>query len=71
MPRKKKAQEQLEDERKGEVDRFNKWVPLAAKIHTKTFCTKKGDVKKTVELTGEECLNCKQFVVNGGDCDPL
>jgi hypothetical protein len=70
MPRKKKDPE-LEARKKEEVDRFNKWVPLAAKIHVKTFCMKKGDVRVTGELTGEECVSCMQFVVNGGLCDPL
>lgn len=50
---------------------FNELIPKAAKLHTKTFCMKKGEVKKTEELTGEECLNCKMFVANGGLCDPL
>lgn len=71
MPRKKKAQEQLEAKRKENIDNFNELVPLAAKGHTKTFCVKKGEVKKTSELNGEECVICGQFVGNGGICDPL
>ena len=71
IKRTQKTVRQLEAKRKEDIDKFNEWVPRAAKLHTETFCMKKGEVKKTVELTGEECVNCKEFVVNGGDCDPL
>lgn len=53
------------------IDDFDKLVPKAAKLHTRTFCPKKGEVRKTAELTGEECMRCGQFVGHGGICDPL
>lgn len=50
---------------------FNSMIPKAAKLHHLTYCVKKRKVIETRKLKGEECVRCREFVLNGGICDPL
>jgi len=56
---------------KRRIREFNSLVPKAAKLHQFTFCVKRGMPVLTDRLRGEECVKCKDFVQNGGVCDPL
>jgi len=56
---------------KENIEWFNKMVPRAAKLHPFTYCVKERKVVETRKLKGEDCVRCKEFVLNGGVCDPL
>jgi hypothetical protein len=53
------------------IRKFNELVPKAAKVHPETWCFKRFRLIPTGTLKGEECYNCKSFILNGGICDPL
>lgn len=52
-------------------EEFDKLVIMAYEMHNFTYCIKKRDAIFTYELKGKECLNCKEFILNKGICDPL
>jgi hypothetical protein len=54
-----------------EIRKFNELIPLAARVHTYTWCEKIAKLRLTVTLRAEECVNCGRFILNGGTCDPL
>jgi hypothetical protein len=54
-----------------EIQKFNKLIPKAAQVHEYTFCVVKNLKIKTLELKGEICVKCKEFILRGGICDPL
>jgi len=53
------------------IDEFNALVSEAMRHHPLTWCVKRGYAIGTSSLRGEECLRCREFVTNGGICDPL
>jgi len=57
--------------RKKDLERFDRMVAKAAQLHVGTWCVKRHLVIPTAQLKGEECLNCREFILNGGACDPL
>lgn len=54
-----------------EIQEFDQLVHKAAELHTFTWCVKQQCLRDTAGLNGRECLNCPEFVVKGGACDPL
>jgi len=59
----------LKEEEK--IRKFNELVPKAARVHAYTWCVRRQCAIPTISLKGEECVRCKEFVLNGGVCDPL
>jgi hypothetical protein len=57
--------------REEEIRNFDKLVPKASRLHRETWCVKRQDVMPTLELKGEECCKCDDFVLRNGVCDPL
>lgn len=53
------------------IDEFNALVSEAMRHHPLTWCVKRGYARDTSSLRGEECLRCREFVLNKGVCDPL
>jgi len=56
---------------KRRIREFDSLVPQAARLHPFTFCVRRNMPVLTERLRGEECVRCKDFVLNGGVCDPL
>ena len=57
--------------REEEIKKFKELIPKAVKVHPWTYCLKKGRMIRTIDLDAEECVNCPEFVLRGGVCDPL
>ena len=53
------------------IQRFDSLVDKASKIHALAWCVKRQLAIPTFGLSGDECCNCEQFVLNKGVCDPL
>jgi len=54
-----------------EIDTFDRLVPMAAELHARAWCVKRQKAIVTKDLRGRECLQCEEFVLPGGICDPL
>jgi len=52
-------------------EEFKKLIKKASKIHEFTFCVKLQKSISTRELCKMSCLECEEFILNGGICDPL
>ena len=50
---------------------FDRLVPKAAELHPNTWCVRQQMVVMTRDLKGRICCSCRNFVINGGICDPL
>lgn len=50
---------------------FDDLVPKASELHSSTWCISRQRGIATITLMSEECCNCRFFICNGGDCDPL
>lgn len=53
------------------VEQFKKLREMSVKLHMHTYCIKKQDVIFTRNLKPIECINCKEYILNKGICDPL
>jgi len=53
------------------IAEFDRLKAKAALMHAVTWCVRIQALKPTVLLSGEKCVKCPEFVVNGGVCDPL
>jgi hypothetical protein len=54
-----------------EIVQFDRLVAKAAILHPMAWCCKNTWYRFTASLRGRECLNCPDFVMKGGVCDPI
>jgi len=53
------------------VEEFKKLKEMAVKLHMHTYCIKKQNIIFTHQLKPIECINCKEYILKLGICDPL
>lgn len=53
------------------LEEFRKLKELAIRVHPHTWCIIKQVSKFTRDLNAMECVDCKEYILNKGICDPL
>ena len=53
------------------IKSFNDLKLQAARVHFLTWCIKRQRGIPTIQLKGNECCICEEFILNKGICDPL